>query len=74
MFTTANQLIARAHIGVLNGIDAARNRVEEARSREDGFTAVEWAVVAAIVIAGAILIARAIMDKGTTKANSITTE
>jgi Flp pilus assembly pilin Flp len=48
-----------------------QNRIAQRRN-EDGFTAVEWAVTAAIVIAAALVIARAISKGGTDKANSIT--
>ncbi len=48
-----------------------QNRISDRRSNEDGFTAVEWAVTAAIVIAGALLIARAITKGGNDAASTI---
>lgn len=50
---------------------AIHNRIATRRTEEDGFTAVEWAVTAAIVIAGALLIARAITKGGDDAAKSI---
>jgi Flp pilus assembly pilin Flp len=51
---------------------AIQNRIAERKSNEDGFTAVEWAVTAAIVIAAALIIAKTITDGGTNKAKAIT--
>ncbi len=55
---------------VLQAWVSIQNRIAQRRN-EDGFTAVEWAVTAAIVIAAALVIARTISTGGQNKAKSI---
>jgi hypothetical protein len=59
-----NNTVLQAWVSIQNRIANRRN--------EEGFTAVEWAVTAAIVIAAALIIARTISKGGESKANAIT--